>query len=583
MLSKTEIRILQLLPAQSTEDDEYPIQCQTQVVPLSASAKYETLSYVWGDQKNTTTIRVDGNKVSITKTLEAALKRLQLRDRSRCLWIDQLCINQRDDKEKANQVPLMGHIYSNTTQCLIWLGEVRSDIMLSDAESAVGIIGFMSEYGKSQDSKPRTPQSLLSERTLHGPMQALKSISLGSNPWWQRIWTLQEAVLPSKSCMLWGPLSVPWDTLVTAGLTYPVPPVDDIIEPYRDVVDGMFAQTTALDMAKNGSHGPLDVIFRWSFRKASNPRDKVYGLLGLFPMGTLHRVEACNYGLSPASVYAMATVDLIEHHQSLHPIALRCLRGLPDNTPDIPGWALDMAASDCLSMGTVDGDDAIWCAMHNYHPFNACGRTTIDWTRFQFDHTRNSLTLTGYKVDTIALACPRPQSDTPGNRDISYSEIIRTIKAWYAIADNFYGSRHGLQGSKGQDHWSDSFWRALLGGLKLDPEYIPEGRATSVDIKMMEDFVRTSKKNASCYSLFATMCHRTMYLTEGGLIGVGPPHLDAGDEVWILHGGKVPFLLRPRANVSANDFFFVGSLYVDGIMDGETTEIGNPVYQVVLQ
>lgn len=79
------------------------------------------------------------------------------------------------------------------------------------------------------------------------------------------------------------------------------------------------------------------------------------------------------------------------------------------------------------------------------------------------------------------------------------------------------------------------------------------------------------------------MCHRTMHLTEGGLIGVGPPHLDVGDEVWILHGGKVPFLLRPSTDDSANDFFFVGSLYVDGIMDGETTVTSNRVNQVVLQ
>jgi hypothetical protein len=45
------------------------------------------------------------------------------------IWIDALCINQSDNVEKAIQVPLMGSIYTNARQVIVWLGlEEESDL-----------------------------------------------------------------------------------------------------------------------------------------------------------------------------------------------------------------------------------------------------------------------------------------------------------------------------------------------------------------------------------------------------------------------------------------------------------------------
>lgn len=60
-------------------------------------------------------------------SLYAALKRLRDRDRDRLLWIDQLCINQDDNKEKSVQVVLMTEIYENAQQTVVWLGEEDRD------------------------------------------------------------------------------------------------------------------------------------------------------------------------------------------------------------------------------------------------------------------------------------------------------------------------------------------------------------------------------------------------------------------------------------------------------------------------
>lgn len=62
-----------------------------------------------------------------------------------------------------------------------------------------------------------------------------------------------------------------------------------------------------------------------------------------------------------------------------------------------------------------------------------------------------------------------------------------------------------------------------------------------------------------------------MFVTQGGFLGFGPRHLDVGDQVWILQGGLVPFLLRPyfRDTLSNNRYRLIAPSYIDGIMDGE--------------
>jgi hypothetical protein len=67
--------------------------------------------------------------------------------------------------------------------------------------------------------------------------------------------------------------------------------------------------------------------------------------------------------------------------------------------------------------------------------------------------------------------------------------------------------------------------------------------------------------------LSETTANRKLFATKQGYLGQGPKALQAGDQVWLLECGRVPFVLRPTAESSC--FTLVGECYMHGVMRGE--------------
>jgi hypothetical protein len=92
------------------------------------------ISLYRGGQEPDRPILIDGKRLYITKNCADLLynfRNPRRRDapKDRRLWVDSICINQKDNDEKATQVPMMADIYRKSRQVLIWLGEgtVESD------------------------------------------------------------------------------------------------------------------------------------------------------------------------------------------------------------------------------------------------------------------------------------------------------------------------------------------------------------------------------------------------------------------------------------------------------------------------
>lgn len=217
--SSAEIRVLELLPpaGESEGSSDAPIHAEYHVVDLDTATpvhlwSYETLSYAWGDPNTIRpkTIYIQSTLVSISSTLFSAIKKLRYPTDSRPIWIDQLCINQADLQEKTSQVNMMGKIYSKRAMCNIWLGDL-GHVDRSNAEDALDLLSFFA--GEKDEQRP----SWLADKGRRDNVVDLIN-HLVSLPWWYRVWTVQEAVLPRYAIMHWGPCQISWVTTARAAL-----------------------------------------------------------------------------------------------------------------------------------------------------------------------------------------------------------------------------------------------------------------------------------------------------------------------------------------------------------------------------
>lgn len=128
-----EIRLVELEPS---EFDTDPVSFVLRYTPLAdkeGRLKFSALSYCWGSAKDPQTVMIRNGKdsmnilapvtMSVNRNLYSALKKLRHRQESHLLWIDLLCIKQNDLPERAQQVELMGEIYSSAHRVYVWLGE----------------------------------------------------------------------------------------------------------------------------------------------------------------------------------------------------------------------------------------------------------------------------------------------------------------------------------------------------------------------------------------------------------------------------------------------------------------------------
>ncbi|KAK5661068.1 hypothetical protein OQA88_10958 [Cercophora sp. LCS_1] len=109
------IRLLVLDPAASADA---PLTCRIIQCPRAAEfPAYSAISYVWGKQDFPAVLEIWSNRdadgssyLSITQNVDMVLRRFRFRGVEQYLRIDAVCLNQHDDLEKAQPIPIMGSI-----------------------------------------------------------------------------------------------------------------------------------------------------------------------------------------------------------------------------------------------------------------------------------------------------------------------------------------------------------------------------------------------------------------------------------------------------------------------------------------
>lgn len=336
--SEGEIRVLILHPAASHGDD---IHCQLTTVRLRDKPQFEALSYTWGLTGTPDEIRINGHRFQVWENAGAALRRLRLPKAPRRLWVDAICINQGDVRERSEQVLLMQQIYGQAERVCVWLGELTDGgvVGMKALQGKAWAVGWHQlkverKYGKL--TLPWTEQ-FTSSRGLMNRSALVEELSNGEvreildRPWWRRTWIIQEAVLAKQIVIMCGNETTGWerisawfdelarttDRIEVFGL--PVHEKDFFPDRlYRTISDFRDKWHATPDSVKL-----LNVLYRFRQLECSDARDKIYGFLGIIP-------EMVEMGLKPdyhspvADVYLNFARQHIEKAKSLD--VLNCKR-----------------------------------------------------------------------------------------------------------------------------------------------------------------------------------------------------------------------------------------------------------------
>lgn len=477
--TEREIRLLTLLPG--GRDDA--VRCTTRVVSLDEHPVFETVSYVWGDRSGDMTIDVSGTPIVVTENLYAGLLRLRHESTGRNLWIDQICINQWDLEEKAAQVALMRDIYRQCAQCVTWMGEIPDDHSDISRAASAAVFDFLRQSASAKDT-PLSALPVMFQDSEAGvaAREAFAKFSMYGNPWWSRIWTVQEAIIPPSGLLLWGPLAISRETVLAAARNlrnlHSLPSLPEGFAACRH------KHTELLRRLLYPVHGfrhsetdnPLDLLMRWRHRKYTDARDKVYALLGLISPQAIPSALSCDYSIAVPDLFAKVTLDLIKHEHGLRPLLGAC--ELPHLISNNSTWAIDFARCNRIGKRQLKW----WGHSHRYHAFSANGNQNLE---LEESLNPNVLGLRGVYIDEVVSTTELLRVDAQDS--IFFDELREPISRCMQLLEQYKALGHVPDVYRDDFSWDSAVCRTLVGDLIMDE--LPLGRiATLGRERLQSDF-----------------------------------------------------------------------------------------------
>ncbi|KAF2870691.1 heterokaryon incompatibility protein-domain-containing protein, partial [Massariosphaeria phaeospora] len=188
---KPSFRLIKFLPDVSQLNG--PVRCE--IYHDTVDSDYTCLSYVWGpplpDDKMAQ-IYINNKPFLIRPNLWEFLKVARRKFAHRPIWIDALCIDQSNTKERNHQVRQMGTIYSQAKGVIAWLGNTAS------IAAFVAYMHYIEEGNETSSNEPRRSRPYFWEDTHK--MKARQDFV--TNQYWKRGWIIQEMLLAKDVTVL---------------------------------------------------------------------------------------------------------------------------------------------------------------------------------------------------------------------------------------------------------------------------------------------------------------------------------------------------------------------------------------------
>ncbi|KAI1326464.1 heterokaryon incompatibility protein-domain-containing protein [Xylariaceae sp. FL0255] len=557
-----EIRILRLHPgAENTE-----IRCSLEYASLfyAELIGFEALSYCWGDQTKHQTVKIvttdQGGEatavdITITESLYFALHGLRSHEGVRTLWIDALCINQRDIDERNHQVSVMQQIYSKAQRVVIWLGKEY----LQFTESIGQIQGFLRLRAGDRE-KFDSNLSLEKPHGFEGFEQYQYSFMarIFNNPWFSRVWVIQEAVNATSTIVKCGKHEIAWPILlrfnkclIQAMRKTPAIGARTMPETISKLID-VKVEHNELVVFKKAASDHLEVIVTAIDLCCTDPRDKIFAIIQLISpdQGKLPNALKADYRKPTIQVFTDFTRHWIRESQSLR-ILSTIHADLGRSWQRMTGQAAHLVCLDHPTWSFWYTGNSNWAkntlGFDNDCTYRASGGTKPEIE--VLDSSRgNELRLSGVQIGMITQIKPFMHH---GMENMQPALRPETMQAFEDIFDPW--AKH--------DSWKPNTnllsikdARAVQNAQQLHPRIHFTSNMREGDAKL------------TCLSdcLFAAQTRSGW--TE---LGLCPHSAQVGDVVVVLLGGNVPFLLRPVLNTSQEKaYYLIGEAFCQGYMDG---------------
>lgn len=271
-LERSAFRLLQVL-----RGDQPTIECILYQAYLSGSdtIPYDALSYTWGNQGKTASVLVNGKAMKITPNLHSAFQHFRSPKVDKVLWIDAICIDQDDERERGHQVQQMCRIYSQAEETLVWLGQSTHETdLLMETLRRLEQYSSVHEYRTWELKQWNIFWELIPRDPLWQLIKGLKTLL--ERPWFKRIWVLQEIARSTKASIWCGSKSVQAHIFAIAPSLIGIEP-ERHCQAVLDIMPGHLRDNSWWSESRD----LYNLLTKFRESEASDPRDKVYALLGI--------------------------------------------------------------------------------------------------------------------------------------------------------------------------------------------------------------------------------------------------------------------------------------------------------------
>ena len=528
---------------------------------------------MWGDApvKSHSITVGDAGTLSITANLDSALRHLRLSERSRDVWVDALCINQKDDKERNQQVAQMGKVFGSASCVNVWLGGL--DDIKDLAVEMIEASAKNSSLHWFPTDEPCMEAKFLETEHLEALIAVLK------HPWWSRLWTVQETILAkdlrfmvsgntfSREALFKLTKNLYHHQITCCAARYSAQPRPPL---YRT---GRYLRIVSLIEVFVSSDFPAtlhELLSLFRHRRTKMAHDRIYGALGLLQG---EKLISPDYSKTVSQVYEEAALAVIQEDKNLS--LFSSLDRSSDLRSPLPSWVPDW------DYWTDEARDIVRLRrLERISLYNACDSKRVEWTLIH----PGELMLKGVLFDQLDVVGVALETNQTNKRTQVYEN-------WHEVVENLSMRSHpyevdGIPQVFHRTLWCDvealvsSKYKRMRGGWQF-PAYC-RWWAAMLDGRLKE-LVETDKE-ARWYEDCAkeSTYTRRFFTTKKGYMGLAAENVTEGDVVAVFNGARVPHVLRPADEVdgrSMKSFRISSDAYVHGIMDGEAlgASTGEPV------